>query len=418
MAYNQQNYGGYGGPPPQGGQPPYGQQQQQWGPPQGPPPNWQGGHNQYGPPQGGPPQQQWQQQPQQWNAPPGPPPGQQWGPPQGPPPGQQQQWSAPGGPPPGQFAPPPGPPGQNFGPPHGGPPQGGFGGPGAPGQPSLGYVFGTNEKELIRVLAPLDPLQVVTLSQTYSQIHRGRDLEKDIEDETSRYFKEALIALRQVSSCRRRHQRATPQHVVLGRSNADLRAIKETYQRLFSRRMEADVDGDLSMKTKDLFRIVLRANRAEENTPIDPQSIDRDVNELNRALASSGEQVAVCNIIALRSDAQLRAIAQAFQNKHRKPLRDKLERVYGGHMEDALLLMLDRATDPAMSDARMLEAAMAGMGTKDRLLVHRVVSCHWNRAHKDQVKRAYQHKYKKDLLERIRGETSGDYRNVLIACMA
>jgi annexin A7/11 len=267
------------------------------------------------------------------------------------------------------------------------------------------------------------------LSQTYSQIHRGRDLEKDIDDETSRYFKEALIALVRGPLIQDAHSVKSAvvgagtneqllNHVVLGRSNADLRAIKETYQRLFGRRMEADVDGDLSMKTKDLFRIVLRANRAEENTPIDPQSIDRDVNELNRALASSGEQVAVCNIIALRSDAQLRAIAQAFQTKHRKPLRDKLERVYGGHMEDALLLMLDRATDPAMSDARMLEAAMAGMGTKDRLLVHRVVSCHWNRAHKDQVKRAYQHKYKRDLLERIRGETSGDYRNVLIACMA
>jgi annexin A7/11 len=288
--------------------------------------------------------------------------------------------------------------------------------------------FGTDEKTLIRVLAPLDPLQAVTLRQAYGQIHPGRDLVKDIESETSRYFEEALIAIVRGPLVTDAYNVRTAvkgagtnedllNHVVLGRSNADLRAIKETYQREFKRRLEDDVDGDLSMKTKDLFRIVLRAERAPNSAPAIPHQIDRDVAEMHRALTSMGEQLAVCNILALRSDGQIRAMSQAYEQRHRKPLRDVLNSKFDGHMQSALLLMFDRACDPIMSDAVQLEAAMAGMGTKDRLLVNRVVTTHWNRAHKDQVKRAYQHRYKKDLIKRIEGETSGDYCRLLVACM-
>lgn len=288
--------------------------------------------------------------------------------------------------------------------------------------------FGTNEKELIRVLAPLDPLQANSLRKAFGEIHRGRSLEKDIESETSKYFKEALLGVVRgplLQDAYSVHDAVAGagtnedllNHAVLGRSNADLRAIKEMYSATFRRRLEDDVDGDLSMKTKDLFRIVLRANRAEESTQVTPQQVDRDVAELHRALGSSGEQVAICNVIALRSDGQLRAISQAYEQKFRRPLRESLKKKFDGHMEDALLLMLDRACDRIMSDAVQLEAAMAGLGTKDRLLVQRVLTTHWDRQHKDQVKRAYQQRFKKDLVERIRGETSGDYRSMLLALM-
>ena len=116
--------------------------------------------------------------------------------------------------------------------------------------------FGTNEKELIRVLAPLDPLQVNSVRTTFNQLHR-RDLEKDIASETSSYFKETLLALVRGPLIEDAHavkfavvgagtNEALLNHIVLGRSNADLRAIKETYNRLFKRRMEDDIDGDLS----------------------------------------------------------------------------------------------------------------------------------------------------------------------------
>ena len=86
-------------------------------------------------------------------------------------------------------------------------------------------------------------------------------------------------------------------------------------------------------------------------------------------------------------------------------------------MEGALVLLIKRATDPAMADAEQLEDAMAGIGTKDYLLVQRIVRMHWNRQHMDQVKRAYQHRYKKDLVARVKGEIRGDYENLMVACL-
>lgn len=86
-------------------------------------------------------------------------------------------------------------------------------------------------------------------------------------------------------------------------------------------------------------------------------------------------------------------------------------------MEDALIHQLRTGTDRAMRDALDLEAAMAGMGTKDHLLVNRVVRIHWDRNHMQQVKGAYQHKFHKSLAQRIRGETSGDYERLMLACL-
>jgi annexin A7/11 len=331
-----------------------------------------------------------------------------------------------------------------------GPPPGQYGAPVA--GPSLGYVpgqlahgwdatadantlrgamkgFGTRERPLVDVLSRVDPLQVNSLKQTYTQIHKGRNLEKDIDSETSRYFREGLLAivrgplLQDAFNVNQAVKGAGTNedllnHVVLGRQNADLRAIKQAYQAQYKSAMESDIAGDLSLKTKDLFRMVLSATRNEENVPVAPDSIERDVAELHRVIVGSGGQDSFCNIVASRSDGQLRAIAQTYEQRHRTPLRDAIKKKFDGHMRDALILMVDRAADPIMSDAVQLEAAMAGMGTKDRLLVNRVITVHWNRQHKDQVKRAYQHRYKKDLLQRIRGETSGDYRDLLVACMS
>jgi annexin A7/11 len=86
-------------------------------------------------------------------------------------------------------------------------------------------------------------------------------------------------------------------------------------------------------------------------------------------------------------------------------------------MELALLHQLRTGTDKAMRDAMLLEDTMAGAGTKDHLLVNRVVRVHWDKNHMQQVKGAYQHKYHKSLVSRIKGETSGDYERLMVACL-
>jgi annexin A7/11 len=65
----------------------------------------------------------------------------------------------------------------------------------------------------------------------------------------------------------------------------------------------------------------------------------------------------------------------------------------------------------------LLENARAGAGTKDHLLVNRVVRCHCDRNHMQQVKAAYWQRFGRDLGNRILGETSGDFERLMLACI-
>ena len=86
-------------------------------------------------------------------------------------------------------------------------------------------------------------------------------------------------------------------------------------------------------------------------------------------------------------------------------------------MKSALHQIIRGAVDRVGRDAMLLEDTMAGLGTKDELLVNRVVKFHWNRAYMAQVKNAYQLKYKRTLVSRIKGETRGDYERLMVACV-
>ncbi|CAG8950709.1 hypothetical protein HYFRA_00002919 [Hymenoscyphus fraxineus] len=444
MSYQQPPYpGAYGAPPPGQYPPP----QQPYGGYQQPPPPQQP----YGAPYGAPPPGQY---PPQQSHSPYPPQNAGYG---QPPPPQHY-----GAPPPGQYPPPqphsPYPPPQHAGygqppPPqqYGQPPPQQYGGYVVPTPPSLGYGpltqiqydgvqdaealrkamkgFGTDEKMLIRVLSQKDPLQINVIRQTFNY-RFSRDLIKDIKSETSGWFEEGLCALARGPLLQDVHllreamnglgtKEKVLNDVLLGRSNADMRAIKETYQKTYRRNLDSDVKGDLSMKTERHFLMVLAANRNEESTPVIPQQIDADVQELYKATEGKmgTDELMVCNILTNRSDAQIGAIAHTYQQKFRRDLASVIKSEFSGHMEMALLHQLRTGTDKAMRDAILLEETMAGMGTKDALLTNRVIRMHWDRNHMQNVKGAYQHKFRRTLKSRIMGETSGDYERLLVACI-
>lgn len=289
--------------------------------------------------------------------------------------------------------------------------------------------FGTDEAALIRVLAKLSPLEVPVIKETYRQRH-GRDLENDVRKEVSGYFELCLLSilrgpLQQDVWCLDKALKGAGTNedllneILLGRSNADIQAIKQAYHHTYHRSLEHDVREDLSAKTERLFSMVLSATRQEESAPVIPQSVDADVSEIHRCTEArlGAEQLTVCSLLSKRSDNQIRAIAHAYEHKYRRPLEKVLVSEFSGHMEDALVQMVRCGTDRAMRDAINIEDAMAGMGTKDEMLIIRVVKLHWNPAHLQQVKGAYKARYRQDLIARVRGETSGDYERSLVALL-
>jgi len=288
--------------------------------------------------------------------------------------------------------------------------------------------FGTKELPLIQTLVRIPAAPVMlSVRQTFNARHK-RDLLADIHSETSGYFRETLEALARGPLAQDVHllhdaiqglgtKESVLNDILLARSNADINAIKAAYQRAHRRTLEADVKGDLSLKTERLFTMVLAARRAEDSAPVDPQRLDADIRELHAAMEGrlGTDSLAVCALFSERSDGQLRAVSQEFTRRYQTPLARVVDKEFSGHMRDALLYMLAAAEDRAMADAVALEDVMKGPGTKDRLLLNRLVRIHWRQGHMSQVKGAYRHRFKTELVARVRGETSGHYRDTLVA---
>jgi annexin A7/11 len=289
--------------------------------------------------------------------------------------------------------------------------------------------FGTNEKLLIQVLTQVpDPQHMEKLRRTYDDRFK-RSILKDIEKETSGWFEAGLMALvrgplQQDAYCVDKAIRGAGtketllDEVCLGRSNADMNAIKMCYQQIYGRDMVKEIKDDLSMKTELLYSYVLSARRAEESAPCIPHEIEAQVDKMQQATEGTklgANHDPVLQIMAFSSDGQIRAINQRYTQKFGKPLEVVFKKEFSGHMHDSLQLMLARAVDRVKSDVDGLEASMKGIGTKDELLVNRLVRIHWNRDHLRQVNAAYKHFYHKQLVDRVRSETSGDYKALVTA---
>ncbi|KAF3191560.1 hypothetical protein TWF788_006157 [Orbilia oligospora] len=378
----------------------------------------------------------------------------------GPPPPQQQPFGGYGGPPNAPYgAPPPGPYNNSQYPPQNRPQFPGQFQPGF-GVPSPGYEeppqcnpmqygqqadtlrkamkgLGTDEATLIRVLAQLQtPFAIYSVQRAFSQRH-GRELLTDLKKETSGHFRETLLSvargplLEEVHAVHDAiHRPGTTESVLndvlLCRSPPDLDAIKKAYTRTFSRDLEADVRGDLSMKTESMFVFALGNKRADESAPVDIAQAEKDAYNIQMAMEGVGtsgisgvfggaHQEAVYSTILLKNDAQIGAIAHSYERLYNRRLDVMIEKKFSGHMQQALLYAIRGGTDKALRDAVLLEDAMKGLGTRDSVLIHRIVKYRWNKAHFDNVKRAYRETYRRNLEDRVHGETSGDYRKFLTA---
>lgn len=82
----------------------------------------------------------------------------------------------------------------------------------------------------------------------------------------------------------------------------------------------------------------------------------------------------------------------------------EIKQHFNGHLQDALLFAVEGGKRDGLGiwrDAKRLEGAMSGAGTADVLLIARVTRGHWDRNRFEQIKLAYQQKYKKRESRRV-----------------
>ncbi|KAL7417105.1 hypothetical protein BDY24DRAFT_426420 [Mrakia frigida] len=289
--------------------------------------------------------------------------------------------------------------------------------------------FGTDEKAMIAVLAPLTAPQMHVLGKSF-EAQVGRTLIDVVEKETKGDFEFALRGLvlgplgwdlwLMDRACKGfgTHEDLLTE-LLMTRTNLEIHTLKQAYKALLGSDVTNLVKGELSSKTERIFLMALAGQR-DESGFINQQQVTNDVNDLYKGGAGrmGTDEIKLASVLITRSPPHLAAVSREYHSKHGKSLSQAIDSEFGGHMKDALLYIAEAAERDGQGvdrDAIMIERAMAGMGTKDERLTWRIIRGHWDKPRWAAVKAAYQRMYGKSMASRVKGETTGDLENILVA---
>ncbi|XP_054987429.1 annexin A7 isoform X1 [Sorex araneus] len=284
--------------------------------------------------------------------------------------------------------------------------------------------FGTDEQAIVDVVSSRSNDQRQKIKAAFKTMY-GKDLIKDLKSELSGNMEELILALfmpltyYDAWSLRNAMKGAGTQERVLieilcSRTNQEIREIVRCYQSEFGRDLEKDIRSDTSGHFERLLVSMCQGNR-DENQTVNHQLAQEDAQRLYQAGEGKlGTDESCFNmVLATRSFPQLKATMEAYHRMANRDLLSSIGREFSGNVENGLKAILQCALNRSAFFAERLYCSMKGAGTDDSTLVRIVVT----RSEIDlvQIKQAFNQMYQKTLSTMIAGDTSGDYRKLLLA---
>ena len=138
---------------------------------------------------------------------------------------------------------------------------------------------------------------------------------------------------------------------------------------------------------------------------------DEELTKLESALKSKDENT-ITNITMNHSTSERVKMREKYKSKFNRDLIDDIEKYT---KSDLCTLLTSIYKDPVEYDTDLLYKAMKGIGTNDDILIEVISFRNFQRLSK--IKEKFQEKYKKDLISEVKSETSGDYKDTLIALL-
>ncbi|XP_041034552.1 annexin A2-like [Carcharodon carcharias] len=137
---------------------------------------------------------------------------------------------------------------------------------------------------------------------------------------------------------------------------------------------------------------------------------DSDATELERALKTKGvDEHTIIDILTRRSNAQRQDIAFMYERKAKKKLEDAL---HSGLSEPLRSVILGLMKTPAKYDASEIRGAIKGLGTNEATLIE--LLCSRTNKQIQEMSKAYQELYKKEMIKDIKDDTSGNFCALLL----
>uniref|UniRef100_A0A7N8WJK1 Annexin n=1 Tax=Mastacembelus armatus TaxID=205130 RepID=A0A7N8WJK1_9TELE len=274
--------------------------------------------------------------------------------------------------------------------------------------------FGTDENAIIELLGNRSNKQRVPMVTAYKTTY-GKDLINDLKSELTGNFENLVIAMMKKPAHYDAYElreaikgagtdEACLIEILSSRSNAEILEINQIYKAEYGKKLEDAISSDTSGHFRRLLISLCQGNRDERET-VDISLAKQDAQKLYTAGENKvGTDESQFNaILCARSKPHLRAglLLQRFTFTLLSPSRKVPHKIS----------FLCIKNTPAYFAERLYNA-MTGAGTKDRTLIRIMVS----RSEVDMldIRQEYLKKYGKSLYTHISGDTSGDYKKLLL----
>uniref|UniRef100_A0A8C1P7P2 Annexin n=1 Tax=Cyprinus carpio TaxID=7962 RepID=A0A8C1P7P2_CYPCA len=268
--------------------------------------------------------------------------------------------------------------------------------------------FGTDEQAIINVLGSRSNRQRVPLLVSFKTAY-GKDLIKDLKSELSGNFEKLVLAMLKTPAQFDAYElkeaikgagtdEACLIEILASRSNAEIREINQVFKAGHG----------------ELLLVSLAQGNRDESENVDISVAKQDAQALYQAGENKlGTDESKFNaILCARSKAHLRAVFNEYQHMCGRDIEKSIDREMSGDLESGMLAVVKCIKNTPAYFAERLYKAMKGAGTKDRTLIRIMVT----RSEVDMldIRQEYIKNYGKSLYTAISGDTSGDYKKLLL----
>uniref|UniRef100_A0A669CL51 Annexin n=1 Tax=Oreochromis niloticus TaxID=8128 RepID=A0A669CL51_ORENI len=259
---------------------------------------------------------------------------------------------------------------------------------------------GTNEAALIEILAHRTIAQRQRIKMAYKQTV-GKDLADDLSSELSGNFRSVVLGLLMLA----------PVYDAYELRNA--MKVTPAWTVLVVKKLEDDIIGDTSGMFQRVLVSLLTAGR-DEGTTVDEAQAIQDAKEIYEAGEArwGTDEVKFLTVLCVRNRNHLLRVFQEYQKISGRDIEESIKREMSGCLEDVFLAIVKCIRNKPAFFAERLYKSMKGLGTTDTVLIRIMVA----RAEIDMldIKAQFLKMYGKTLHSFIKGDTSGDYRKILL----
>jgi len=283
--------------------------------------------------------------------------------------------------------------------------------------------IGTDDKALVKEIAYHTNEQLFKINLEYQKKYE-KNLYQAIKDDTSGDYCDLLVSLVMPAADYRAYLIRTSLagagtdedaliDVFAHATNKEIKDFTEAFQFVTNKNLEKEIADDISGNFKKGILSLLHLFREEE--VVDPSKAVHDAEEVYKKGEGKWgtDDDFFVKFFTTKSSEHLALVDQAYNSKYGHTLKVAIQKETSGFYERLLKALV---TPRYHYYASRVHDAIAGLGTKDKVLI-RILVLNNSKSHLEQLKTAYQSLYKETLIDAVRGDTSGWYRETFLGIL-